>query len=347
MTANWQTALRTHWAKNPVAVAFAISILAHLLLLGAWEGGQRLGLFDSRASLFSKAVAVPLNPVELAKRQAEELENQAMREIPLTFVDVDPSHAVTEAPANAKYYSSASTQAANPDPADKDLENPRVEGRETPVIKTTQPRSVAVPLQPAFAQPEEETTSVEEPNPAPLEVPKSGEKAGELSMAKAGLIESPLRGQSEKNNPQTERKQRPRTLAQARQNTPSNQLRGEQSKIDGGVRRPGATRLDVKGSPFGAYDAAFIDAVEQRWNALLNEMNYSFEQRGTVVVKFNLKSDGSILGMTVVQENTGPVLSLICQRAIRDPAPYAKWPGDMRRMIGSDLREITFTFYYY
>jgi hypothetical protein len=39
MTANWQTALRTLWAKNPVAVAFAISILANLLLLGAWEGG--------------------------------------------------------------------------------------------------------------------------------------------------------------------------------------------------------------------------------------------------------------------------------------------------------------------
>lgn len=325
-------------------VAFVFSILLHILLLGAWEGGKRIGLLDSLAPLFSRTANVPLTPEMQAAQLAEEQANQAAQEVPLIFVDVDPSQAALKEPEKAKFYSSANTIAANPDPADKDLDMPRIDGVESKVVKTTEPRSVAVPLQPAFAP--EQGASVEEPNPAPLEIPKGGEKAGELTMAKAGVIESPLRGQSENNSPQQPRT-RPRTLAQVKQSNPSNQMLGQKSKQAGGVRRAGVVQLDVKGSPFGAYDAAFIDAVQQRWNAILAETNYSYEQRGEVVLKFNLKSDGTILGMTVIRESIGPVHSLICQRAIKDPAPYAKWPGDMRRMIGSDSREVQFTFYYY
>ena len=36
----------------------------------------------------------------------------------------------------------------------------------------------------------------------------------------------------------------------------------------------------------------------------------------------------------------------LCQRAVLDPAPFEKWPSDMRRIIGSDRREVRFTFYY-
>ena len=42
----------------------------------------------------------------------------------------------------------------------------------------------------------------------------------------------------------------------------------------------------------------------------------------------------------------GALLDGTGRRAVLDPAPFAVWPGDMRRMLG-DLRSIQFTFYYY
>jgi hypothetical protein len=45
-------------------------------------------------------------------------------------------------------------------------------------------------------------------------------------------------------------------------------------------------------------------------------------------------------------ENTvGEVLSLICQKAVLDPAPFERWSSDMRRMFG-ETRKIQFAFYY-
>ena len=41
------------------------------------------------------------------------------------------------------------------------------------------------------------------------------------------------------------------------------------------------------------------------------------------------------------------LLGTFCQDAIEGSAPYAKWPGDMRRMIGANYRQITIKFIYY
>ncbi len=49
--------------------------------------------------------------------------------------------------------------------------------------------------------------------------------------------------------------------------------------------------------------------------------------------------------MKVAESTTGEVLSLICQKAVLDPAPFGVWPSDMRRTLG-DIRSIQFTFYY-
>jgi hypothetical protein len=50
--------------------------------------------------------------------------------------------------------------------------------------------------------------------------------------------------------------------------------------------------------------------------------------------------------MNVSEQTVSDMLSLLCQRAVEDPAPYARWPSDMRRMIGADYRDVQFTFYY-
>jgi hypothetical protein len=41
------------------------------------------------------------------------------------------------------------------------------------------------------------------------------------------------------------------------------------------------------------------------------------------------------------------LLGHVCENAINDPAPFAKWSDEMRRLVGQNYREITFTFYYY
>jgi len=136
---------------------------------------------------------------------------------------------------------------------------------------------------------------------------------------------------------------RPRTLAQARQQ--KNLLAGETMKQDGGVPRRGRVSLDVKATPFGSYDAAFIAAVQQRWYDLLDNSRLA-QRSGKVVLEFRLTHDGRITDMRVGENEVGDILSVLCQRAVTDPAPYAKWPSDMRRAIGKLYREVVFTFYY-
>jgi len=66
-----------------------------------------------------------------------------------------------------------------------------------------------------------------------------------------------------------------------------------------------------------------------------------------VTLRFHLNYDGRITDMEVLENNVGDLLGYVCQKAIEDPAPFAAWPSDMRRMVGMNYREITFTFYYY
>jgi len=66
-----------------------------------------------------------------------------------------------------------------------------------------------------------------------------------------------------------------------------------------------------------------------------------------VTLRFHLNYDGSIADMKVLENTVGDVLGYVCQKAVTDPAPFSPWPGEMRRLIGENYREITFTFYYY
>jgi hypothetical protein len=145
----------------------------------------------------------------------------------------------------------------------------------------------------------------------------------------------------------TAEESRPRTIKEAMLRQHRNQLVGEKVKEDGGVNR---TRIeasfDAKATPFGQYDAEFIEAVQSRWYDLLENMSYDGYRRGKVVVEFHLDYNGYISDMKVLDEDVGLALSLMCQKAVSDPAPFDKWPRDMRLMVDKDYRDITFTFYY-
>ncbi len=118
-------------------------------------------------------------------------------------------------------------------------------------------------------------------------------------------------------------------------------------KQEGGVKRYRLQSTpDLLATPFGDYDSRVIQAIQQRWFSILASMPTVRNARGKVVLKFDMRSDGSILGLEVVEDSVGVIQSLVCQKAVSEPAPYGAWPDDMRRMIGTDRREVRFSFFY-
>lgn len=296
-----------------LGLVLALSLMLHLLGWGGYEAGRQFGWWQqwhwpAWMHLVAGKKAAP----------ASVLQN---KDVQLTFVEVpQPS---TEAPKDAKYYSSQNSRAADPTKGDKNL--PQLNGKQTLVAKTEDaPRPDFNKLQPNPPSPSE---TPQEPPPAV--------KPGDLTLGKP------------EDSQQPDQPPRPRTLKQALAQQ-SHLLPGQQMRQEGGTHREALVpSLDVKATPFGAYDGAFIAAVTQRWYDLLDSRQFAMDRNGKVTLRFRLNYDGSIADMSVLENTVGDVLGYVCQKAVTDPSPFAPWPSDMRRMIGENYREITFTFYYY
>jgi hypothetical protein len=247
------------------------------------------------------------------------------------FVEVNPDVATPEPPKNTPYYSSQNSKAANPD-ADKDTDVPKISGEQEHVAKAEDAPRKFTPLQPS---PAPATPDKEE---QPPEQAKPKQPIGDLAMAKPEPILHPDTG--------TAQQTRPRTLVEAKMRQQNNLMPGPKMKQDGGVRRHlEISAFDAKATPFGEYDRAFIEAVEQRWFSLLDSQQFALDRTGKVVLQFRLNYDGRITEMSIAQSTVGDTLAYVCQLAVTDPAPYEHWPSDMRRMFG-DSRNVQFTFYY-
>ena len=141
---------------------------------------------------------------------------------------------------------------------------------------------------------------------------------------------------------------RPRTIQEALAQMQPHRSPGVAMKQDGGVPNVKlSASFDVKATPFGQYDSDFVDAVTYRWYSLLDSQQFALDRTGKVMLRFHLNYDGTITDMTVLENTVGDLLGYVCQKAINDPAPFKPWPEDMRRLVGANYREITFTFYYY
>jgi hypothetical protein len=291
-----------------LGLALALSLGLHLLAWGGYEADKKLGL--------SQRWHWPAWLQHLAIMKVVPAPAPQSREEPLMFVNVEQPSA--DAPQSAKYYSSQNSRAADPTRGNKEV--PQLNGKQTEVVKTENvPRPDFNKLQPAPpASPQESQSAV-----AP----------GDLTLGKSEDAKS-------------QEQQRPRTIKQALAQQ-SHHSPGVQMKQEGGMRHQLSASFDVKATPFGAYDAALVEAVTQRWYDLLDSQQFAMDRTGKVTLRFHLNFDGSITEMGVLENTVGDLLGYVCQKAISDPAPFAPWPADMRRMIGENYREITFTFYYY
>jgi hypothetical protein len=309
--------------SNRLAWAFGISLAAHLIVWGGYEGGKKLGIWQSLAvpAWLQKMVQA------FAPPKAVSVVEPKIGEPPLVFIDVRDSQAEVEPPKNPVGYSDKNSLAASAVP-DKDTNLPKLDGSQDKV-----PRTEDVERRP-----------FDQLKPSrPVETPTDEERAkpetarGDLTMGKPDVRLRPDTGKAERT--------KPRTLTEARLKNPTSQIPGPKMKQEGGTRRNSLDAgFDVAASPFGAYDRAFIAAVSQRWYDLLEDrVGY---QPGRVVVQFRLNYDGRITDVRTIENSTSDLLGFLCQKAIIDPAPYEKWPREMRMQIGEDYRTIKFTFYY-
>ncbi len=315
-----------------LAWAFVISLMLHACCFGGYELGAKFHLWQT---VKLSNVVAPVRQVleKLLGKEAVNTEPELPRDVPLVFVDVNPAVASQEPPKSAKYYSDRNSVAANPD-ADADTGLPKIDGSQTLIPKTEDvPRPKPVPLVPLPATPPEPVTPAQT-RPAGTLPP------GDLVMAKPQIGPDQNAAGVAPTRPRTLRE----AVARAEQRTG---IAGPKMKQDGGVRRRALeSSLDVIGLPFGAYDRAIVEAVQNRWYYLLDSGDFARDRTGKVVLEFNLTYDGRVTDMKVVENTVNELLCLLCQKAILDPAPYPRWPAEMRRMIGSDTRHVRFTFYY-
>ncbi len=316
-----------------LAWAVVVSLVLHLLIFGGYELGKRYHVWQNLR--WPAWMQSPKMLTELLRKPAPAQTLPPRQEIPLTFVEVNPAVATPEPPKKAAYYSSMNSAAANRD-ISHDTEKPLVDGQQTRIVKTEDIENAkSVPAKPT-PQPAPKTDKAQE------ETKPKGDKfplmPGGLAKAE-DKTENGEKGQAEHH--------RPRTIQEAMALPKNAGLVGERMKQEGGVRRHAIqSSLDTRATTFGAYDSALVAAVQNRWDDLLEHRSYSGDAVGKVKLKFRLHPDGSISELRLVESTVDLTLALLCQSAIRDPAPFGPWPSDMKAEI-QDNREVTFTFYYY
>jgi len=316
---------------NRLFRALILSLVFHLLIVGTYQAGKKYQWWDHMRlpSWFQPPLLTEL----LKKKSPAQALKPAPTETPLVFLDVSPDQAVAEPPEKAKFYSAKNSVAANPD-ADQETDTPKITGTQTEVPKTQDvPREKQITtLQPAPPKAQPAPVAQEE------QKPKSAEAPGDITVAKSE--------QTPQKDPGKSTTSRPRTVVEALMRKNLTQPPGQKMKQEGGVKaRREIASLDTKSTPFGAYDAALIEAIRGRWYSLLDERSYASDSRGKVVLRFQLHYDGRITDMDISENSSTEMLGLICQKAVMDPAPFEKWPAEMRRLLG-EVRNIQFTFYY-
>ncbi len=124
-------------------------------------------------------------------------------------------------------------------------------------------------------------------------------------------------------------------------------FRGNQSKtaIRGSISRTGESSLDVADSPLGRYQAAINRAVEKEWQ--LNCVRHrDFITPGFLTIRFYVTAEGRVKSVQFVGDNqTGEVQKGFTLNSIRN-APIPPMPPAVKKEMGGDALELTFSFYF-
>ena len=178
---------------------------------------------------------------------------------------------------------------------------PKIDGKQTEVAKTEDvPREKFIPLQPASAPPLQPPQEAQpEIKPKPRRHPRRSDPGQTVPDAPQG------RGRCQRGQTRPPAHRQGGAGAAAEQPLAR---REDEAGRRGAAPALEIASLDTKATPFGAYDAALVEAISQRWFTLLDEREYASDSRGKVVLQFRLHYDGRVTDMNVAENTAGEVL---------------------------------------
>lgn len=321
--------------------ALALSLLLHLLCYGVWKWGQPRGWWTGGwrpawVRALSRKLLTPVGKKETPRKPPPE-----QRAIPLVFVETDPALAVAEPPKDAKFYSANNTVAANKE-IKKPSDLPNITGTQTHELKTTDSgKSKAIKAPPA---PKPEQTPEERPESQPHS--SQSITPGDLVMTKPRELLQTNEGKAEIGTGEAAATQpvhhRPRTIQQALQER--GMIGAPMRQLGGAAHIEADSSFAAMGTSYGDYDSEFIAAVKTRWYQLLD--SHPVTTPGRVVVTFTMTPTGAIRDLKVAENTADELAGIVCSAAISGNAPYRPWPRQMLLDLGTDHREVRFTFYY-
>lgn len=295
----------------------------------------------------------------------------------LRFVEANPE-APENRPDRSDQYSFRSTQAADFNQEDSRFDVPRVEGQEQSqkIIEGAVNLPVllppSVPEQVAAAKNDE---GVDGSPDAVLSIPVLPEVLPAEFIRNSEMIKdkdgsSPERNDSQKRT-REESPDQPISLYQRRTtdqdstlserpndgmaegSNPSPRIRprlapellsGPIMQSQGSASRRGILSIDATFTQFGEYEQQFYAALQLGWYQEI-EFHQPMDAASTVVLRFTMKSDGSIHDIEVLQTNAGEVATFICRSALAKRSPFRPWAKEMIEVFGPE-RKLTVRFNY-
>ena len=327
---NWVQFSRPQHYPASIVRAFAVSLALHLAVVGGGELSQRFRSWKHSPWNQSSKLAEERGVVIPPGAKKNPLTTDP-RDVTIVLVDIDPIPHPTEASNPTK-----PVQSKNPEPKREDL-------IATQPTLPTGAETVQAPLVTLPSPPPQK-------NPPPSETANAFSK-GDLSVAdplseKLQTKPSIATNTAQASKPAATENQRPQSASSAAASGVKPAGISEKPTSPTAPPPRPTLAIDLKASPFGNYDSAIVAAVQKRWYELLDERKSAREGKGRVVVEFRLKYDGHISDLKITYREVDDILSLICQRAVTDPAPFAAWPRDMRRTVAGNSRSVRFTFFY-
>ena len=259
---------------------------------------------------------ITLHPVEVQVAPVVVPENRLPPSMRLAEVNVQANRTI---PDKSDYIAAKNQSAAQPIPEKIKTTSslPRSAGERADAIKVSQGKPRAI---------EESDLS------------DASQSAGTPTVGLNGNLPKKNLAESKKSTQSESIPERPRATI------PSGTM-GILLKNNVGVNRAGAIAVDAKFSNYGDYSQRMMEAIQSSWWALIDRARFESVSRGSVLVRFNLCRDGSVVNAEILHSDVPQVMALACKDAVMAPAPFDHWREDMVALFGNE-QTVTITFHY-
>jgi len=309
-------------SRQARTVAIGVSILIHLLLIGA------IGWLATMHFHPEEPPPAPEEPLEITLVAPEP-------PMPATpqFVRTNPAVAQAEAPKNAPFESDNNTRAASEAVATGTAPMPSVDGRDSPTLEIedrnytagAEARPAAPEMPPAAEQ------AVQEPAPPTVSPTPTTQLA---------LRQAPPKTED---RPPAEKPDTSRTATPPRPPAaPGFQPETRVTRIRGNISNRGKASLEAAATPLGRYKKMVSDAIGSRWYYYVNSQ-IGLLNIGTVDIRFIVEANGKVRNVRVTSNSSNESFASVSVNSIIE-AEIPPIPEDVAKLLDNGRIEIDYSF---